>query len=217
MKYQFLANESAETPAKPIAVGSEPKQERGRQRVAAILEAGTAVFGEKGYDAATMTEIAAISGTAIGSLYRFFPSKDALADALLARYTQQLTEGFAELEQQLPHMTLDGVAAALVDFMVALQAQRSVAVSLADARGGSMDRRTELRQALRGGLSSVLCKAVPGLGETRARMMAVVVAQIFKGVSGAAQEQPAVQAALLSEMRELVRVYLASVRDRLVE
>ena len=37
---------------------------------------------EKGYDAATMTEIAARSGTAIGSLYRFFPSKESLSDAL---------------------------------------------------------------------------------------------------------------------------------------
>ena len=200
---------------KTKALGSEPKQERGRQRVAAILEAAAAVFAEKGYDAATMTEIAALSGTAIGSLYRFFPSKDALADALLARYTGLLTEGFAELEQRLPHMSLAGVAGALVDFMVALQAQRSVAVSLADARGGSMDRRTELRQALRGGVAGVLCKAMPALDAEHARVMAVVIAQIFKGVSGAAQEQPAVQATLLSEMRELVRVYLASTRDRL--
>jgi AcrR family transcriptional regulator len=59
----------------------EPKRQRGHLRVAAILEAGVAVFTEKGYDAATMTEIAARSGTAIGSLYRFFPSKDVLADA----------------------------------------------------------------------------------------------------------------------------------------
>ncbi len=50
-----------------------PKRQRGRLRVAAILEAGREVFTEKGYDAATMTEIAARSGTAIGSLYPLFP------------------------------------------------------------------------------------------------------------------------------------------------
>ena len=41
------------------------------------MEAGVAVFTEKGYDAATMSEIAARSGTAIGSLYRFFKIIDA--------------------------------------------------------------------------------------------------------------------------------------------
>ena len=37
-----------------------------------------------------MTEIAARSNTAIGSLYRFFPTKEVLADALLDRYWEQL-------------------------------------------------------------------------------------------------------------------------------
>ena len=59
-----------------------PQRPRGHRRVAAILAAGEAVFQERGYDATTMTEIATRSGTAFGSLYRFFPSKAALADAL---------------------------------------------------------------------------------------------------------------------------------------
>ena len=70
----------------PLADLPAPKRERGRQRVAAIMDAAVELFSEKGYDAATMTEIAARSSTAIGSLYRFFPSKEALADALLQRY-----------------------------------------------------------------------------------------------------------------------------------
>src|SRR5580700_1880869 len=74
-----------------------PKRQRGRLRVAAILQAGREVFMEKGYDAATMTEIAARSGTAIGSLYRFFPSKESLSDALLLHYVDQMTESLAAL------------------------------------------------------------------------------------------------------------------------
>ena len=82
----------------------EPKRERGRTRVAAILDAGGAVFAEKGYDAATMTEIAARSNTAIGSLYRFFPTKEVLADALLDRYWERLgvaLDGVAERATRL--------------------------------------------------------------------------------------------------------------------
>src|SRR5271156_5996426 len=112
----------------------EPKRERGRTRVAAILDAGGAVFTEKGYDAATMTEIAARSGTAIGSLYRFFPSKEGLADALLERYAQHVMDRFAELAKSAAAMTIDALAAALVDFMRSLQTQRSFAAALLDAR-----------------------------------------------------------------------------------
>ena len=51
-----------------------PKRQRGKQRVAELLAAGAAVFAEKGYAAATMTEIAARAKAPIGSLYQFFPS-----------------------------------------------------------------------------------------------------------------------------------------------
>lgn len=44
------------------------------------MEAAAAVIAEKGYEGATMAEIAARSGTKIGSLYRFFPNKESLAD-----------------------------------------------------------------------------------------------------------------------------------------
>src|ERR1700744_1105746 len=124
-------------PTPDVSRACEPKRERGRLRVAAILEAGVAVFSEKGYDAATMTEIAARSGTAIGSLYRFFPSKELLADALLRRYGRQVLDGLAELGGRATALTPDGVADALVDFRLARQSQRSMAAAMADARGGS--------------------------------------------------------------------------------
>jgi len=93
-----------------IAGAREPKRQRGRIRVAAIMDAAIAVFKEKGYDAATMTEIAARSGTAIGSLYRFFPTKEALADALLRQYTQHALDGLADLRARAGGMALDELA-----------------------------------------------------------------------------------------------------------
>src|SRR5579875_3390969 len=79
------------------ARGAAPKRRRGHDRVAAILAASTALFLDKGYEAVTMTEIAAASHTAVGSLYRFFPSKDAVADALLRQYTERLGSGLRGL------------------------------------------------------------------------------------------------------------------------
>ena len=63
----------------------EPKRRRGELRVASLLAAAAEVIAERGYEAATMAEIAARAGAQIGSLYHFFPNKEVLADALIER------------------------------------------------------------------------------------------------------------------------------------
>src|ERR1700722_6650079 len=77
-----------------------PKRARGKQRVAALLQAAAAVFGEKGYEAATMTEIAARAGAPIGSLYQFFPVKEALADTLVQNYVALLAADLQSLQER---------------------------------------------------------------------------------------------------------------------
>ena len=106
-----------------------PKRQRGRLRVDAIMRAGAALFAEKGFDAATMTEIAAQSGTAIGSLYRFFPTKEILADALILRYGERLFAGLDAIGLRAPACSGAQLADALVDLMLALREDRSVAVA----------------------------------------------------------------------------------------
>src|SRR3984957_10377644 len=86
---------SSETDA---ALARAPKRARGKQRVAELLEAAAAVFAEKGYEAATMTEIAARARAPIGSLYQFFPAKEALADMLVQNYVALLAADLQELE-----------------------------------------------------------------------------------------------------------------------
>jgi AcrR family transcriptional regulator len=201
----------------PPASAREPKRQRGHLRVAAILDAGAEVFSEKGYDAATMTEIAGRSRTAIGSLYRFFPSKESLADALLFQYAQQALDGLAELGERSTDMTLDGLAGALVDFRLALQSQRSLAIALADSRSGSDGKRAEFRAAMLDGIAGILRKAIPSVTEGKSQVMAVVLVHILKAVAMAAQEKPASRSMLLAEIRDVVRLYLASAQRDSVE
>lgn len=79
-----------------------PVQERSRARVDAILDAADAVFLEMSYAEATTNHVAARAGTSIGSLYRFFPDKEALLIALAARYRARLVEKLAELRPADP-------------------------------------------------------------------------------------------------------------------
>jgi AcrR family transcriptional regulator len=65
------------------AQGVIPQHRHGNARVMAILAVGAAVVAERGFDAATMAEIASRAKSPIGSPYRFFPSKEILANALI--------------------------------------------------------------------------------------------------------------------------------------
>jgi AcrR family transcriptional regulator len=68
----------------------QPKQQRGKERVEKILDAAAAVFDEMGYEAATTHLIAAKAGTAIGSVYQFFPDKAAIFNAMELRHVDRV-------------------------------------------------------------------------------------------------------------------------------
>ena len=197
--------------------------------MAAILAAGREVLREKGYDATTMTEIAARSGTAIGSLYRFFPSKESLADALLQDYAQQMVEGLSNLAERVsntaPAMTAatnlpaaaanatpETVANSLVDLMLTLQEERSVALVLIEGRTGSADLKARYRAGLRQGVTQILKKLAPHLSRARAEAMAIAVAHVLKAVARTTEEEdPATCRSVLAEIREILRLYLNTV------
>src|SRR5579871_5298461 len=74
---------------------SIPKSEETRQR---ILEAALSVFRKRGFDAATMREVAAEASVAVGAAYYYFDSKDAI---VMAFYQQAQDEMAPALEEIL--------------------------------------------------------------------------------------------------------------------
>jgi len=67
-------------------------QERSRSTVDALLEATARVLTKEGYDRASTNRIAEVAGVSIGSLYQYFPSKEALVAAVVDRHTQEVSE-----------------------------------------------------------------------------------------------------------------------------
>jgi AcrR family transcriptional regulator len=63
-----------------------PRQDRSRETVDVILEATARVLKEVGYDRASTNRIAEVAGVSVGSLYRYFPSKEALVAELCDRH-----------------------------------------------------------------------------------------------------------------------------------
>ncbi|GGV18238.1 TetR family transcriptional regulator [Actinomadura cremea] len=69
-----------------------PRQDRSRRTVEGILDAATRVLAERGYDGASTNRIAAAAGISNGSLYQYFPNKDAIMVAVVDRFADHLTE-----------------------------------------------------------------------------------------------------------------------------
>ncbi|MFF8402565.1 ScbR family autoregulator-binding transcription factor [Streptomyces sp. NPDC014846] len=76
------------------------QQERGKRSRRSILEAAAQVFDERGYDAASTNEILARTGLTRGSLYHHFPSKEAIASALLEAHNEALVVPEQQLRLQ---------------------------------------------------------------------------------------------------------------------
>ena len=65
-----------------------PAQERSRFTVEQIVQAATQVFSERGYAGATTNHIAERAGVSIGSLYQYFPNKEAILVTLAKRHVE---------------------------------------------------------------------------------------------------------------------------------
>jgi AcrR family transcriptional regulator len=62
------------------------RQERGARRVDAIVAAAAELFAARGFEGTSMNAIAKAAGLTIGSIYQYFPSRDAIVDAVAEAY-----------------------------------------------------------------------------------------------------------------------------------
>ncbi|MCH8685530.1 TetR/AcrR family transcriptional regulator [Pedomonas mirosovicensis] len=73
-----------------------PRQARARATVDMLLEATAQVLLNHGYEHATTARIADRAGVSIGSLYQYFPNKEALIAALIERHTERIVAAVAQ-------------------------------------------------------------------------------------------------------------------------
>lgn len=95
-----------------------PVQARSKQTVADILDATAQVLVEHGYHGATTNHIAKRAGVSVGSLYQYFPNKEALVLELGTRYMDEqfeiLSHSLHALAQAPLERAVRGVISALI-------------------------------------------------------------------------------------------------------
>ena len=137
-----------------------PRQRRSADTVERILAAAARIFDERGYRGTTTNHVAEEAGVSIGSLYQYFPNKDALLVSLAERHVDDVATRFgarlAGLRDERP--PLDATVRALLDLTVEVndtsQAARHPLLRLsADTGAGRAPRPLHRRAGGRGGLA----------------------------------------------------------------
>ncbi|MAZ86746.1 MAG: TetR family transcriptional regulator [Cellvibrionaceae bacterium] len=90
-----------------------PKQGRAMHTVDSILQATQKILSNEGYERASTNYIAEVAGVSIGSLYQYFPSKEAIVSSLVEKAVVEAAETLREellscmglpLEESTPRM-----------------------------------------------------------------------------------------------------------------
>jgi AcrR family transcriptional regulator len=106
-----------------------PAQQRSAQTVNAVLEAAARILETQGLAACTTNAVAERAGVSIGSLYQYFPNRDALTVALIDRETAQL---LADIEGARDGKTSRDCIRGMVRAAVAHQMRRPVLARIID-------------------------------------------------------------------------------------
>ena len=97
----------------------EPKQARARATIEAILAAAAQILVQDGFEAATTNSIAQRAGVSVGSLYQYFPSKEAVIFALVERHVRKMQRQLEEMIAEYGEAPLEEIVPTYVKAMLA--------------------------------------------------------------------------------------------------
>jgi AcrR family transcriptional regulator len=95
-----------------------PRQARSREMVEAILEAAARVLVKDGFERTTTNRVAEAAGVSIGSLYQYFPSKEALVAALITRHMDAMRGLIIAALDRVRALPLRPAARAMIELVV---------------------------------------------------------------------------------------------------
>ena len=100
----------------------QASQDRSRATVDALIEATARILVREGFDKASTNRIAEVAGVSVGSLYQYFPGKEALVAALIDRHNQKIMRAVRGELAEAMHLPVEQAVRKLV--AVAIKAHR---------------------------------------------------------------------------------------------
>ena len=134
----------------------KPRADAQRNRIH-LLETAKAAFAEKG-PGASLDEIARTAGVGAGTLYRHFPTRDALIEAVYRNETEQLVASATRLaETQSPTGALREWLLLFVDYMAAKQGMYEALNSIV---GGTSELYSASTEQMKRAITMLIARAV---------------------------------------------------------
>jgi len=197
------------------------RQARGERRIAQLLEAAANVFCTTGYTAASTNAIAREAGVSPGTLYQFFPNKEAIAIELGERLVHEMRATFGEaLAPVDPATPLEEAVGAAVDRFIAFNCDHPVFFALMhgpDVPGRITEEHDALHATLLGRIEGVLDSVLPDMAPADLSRTAQVCLGMYKaGLELVLAHEGAERDAYVRELKNILIRYLAPlVGDRL--
>ena len=95
-----------------------PRQERSKATVDTILAATARVLVKKGFDGLTTNSVAEQAGVSIGSLYQYFPSKEALVAALIEQHIEEMHAALLSEMTRVAQLPMAQAVRALIELTI---------------------------------------------------------------------------------------------------
>jgi AcrR family transcriptional regulator len=200
-----------------------PRQGRSAATVDAILDATARVLTTTGYDRCSTNRVAVAAGVSVGSLYQYFPSKEALVAALATRHNAKMSALVRGKLTELARAPMTEAVRGMIDAMVAAHAVdpklHKVLIEEVPRVGRlenvqAVERETKaMVAALLEARKGELRRARPGGGTPAAdgETMAFVLVHVVEAVTHAsviAEHEPARARRIAAELADLVLRYL---------
>jgi AcrR family transcriptional regulator len=200
-----------------VPMRRRPQQARSQERVDLILDTAAEFIAEVGYEAVTTNAIAERAGISVGSLYRYFPDKEAILRGLTVRHLEQVRVIYDQVfTEDLVYLPLEVVIDRIVDPFVELQVAcpefkqillgSDVSADIA-AASEQMDEEIVER------LAEFLQQTAPSLSGQRARLVAMVckaeVKALLSLITCDCSEDSRAQ--ITAEMKRMLFNYLAPI------
>ncbi len=181
---------------------------RATRRRATFLAAAAHLIAEQGYEAVTMTAIAARARASIGTLYDYFPDKQSVALALKTQYIQEIDERWKVILGSSSPLNKAALADLFVEGALGLLKDWPAYLPLLDAPvvyTRSPAARRPLRKTIAGALQAIQ----PRTPDDRAFLYAEVIVELIKSLLSVYKHSaPKEREAIGEEFKKLIRFYV---------
>jgi AcrR family transcriptional regulator len=171
----------------------QPSQHRAQQTVEAILDAVVRILKREGNQAITTNRVAKVAGVSIGSIYQYFPDKQALFVALHERHVGQIDRLIESKLAEHAKSSLKVLVGAVIGAMIEAhlpnpELYRALAIEVPPRTDGTKDFSVRLHGLFRVALAARVEELKPGRDLDR---IAFVVTHMVESLShGAVLRRP---------------------------